>query len=102
MAYLGVTMDGEFTSTTDENYRTKMITFSDENVITNGKLAFGMHTAWLIAASLVTINLAGSAKGLGKTTLIGLAWASEALAGVMSAGLVIYTNDSTFAFVGSW
>jgi hypothetical protein len=61
-----------------------------------------MHTAWLVAASIVSTNLAAVAVGASSSAQISLAWASEMTAAVCTAGLSLYFNEPTFALVGAW
>lgn len=67
-----------------------------------GSLPFAMHTGWLVAASLVNINLNALSAGASSKTQLNLAWATEVLAGMCSTALTMYYEDPVFAFVGAW
>lgn len=67
-----------------------------------GSLPFAMHTAWLVAASLVNINLTAVKGQAGVKFLDSFAWSTETVAGLASAALAVWFNDPTFALVGAW
>jgi hypothetical protein len=65
-------------------------------------LPFALHTGWLVAATLVNVNLAAVANKASPETQMTLAWGSEISAAVISTSLSVYFYEPTFIFVGAW
>lgn len=80
----------------------RMIEAPDPMTYTLCILPFAMHTAWLVAASLVNFNVTAVKLRASPQIQPQLAWASQVLAGAGSGALALIYNEPTFALVGAW
>jgi hypothetical protein len=63
---------------------------------------FALHAGWLVAATLVNINIATVAAKASPQLQLRLAWASEIVAAVLGTTLSVYFYEPTFMMVGAW
>jgi hypothetical protein len=62
----------------------------------------GLHTAWVIVAAVVNVNIAAEAAGASPNTLVSAALVSTHVAAASTATLTLAFKDPTFALVGAW
>jgi hypothetical protein len=84
-------------------YASMPASFNLTELLFDGVFAFGLHAAWLVAATVINTNIAAEASDAASpSALVSLAIASELLAAGATAALTLAYRDPTFAAVGSW
>ena len=84
-------------------YQSMPASFNLTELLFDGGFVFGLHAAWLIAATVINANITVEASGAASpSALVSLATASELLAAGATAALTLAFRDPTFAAVGAW